>query len=622
MPADPAQERPARRLAAALSRRRHTLALTLLIVMAAAAHGVWMAADTTPFPSTDAYTYLGHLLRFVDGFHHRGSTLSLVALSHAGRPPLYQLVSVPCVLLFGRSEEAALSVNLAFLALLMVAAHGIGSTLRDRSCGLLAALLAGAYPPVVHLVRSYRPSLAVVACVALCAWALARFVRRPTATAGAAVAASFAAGLLIHPMFLWAMAGGVAAAAPWAAVRLLRSRRAAGEKRPVGLHRLDKRERLALAGAGVALATALLWYLFPGRPLLAILQALRSEDVAELRGYEVLAVGFPTVEPSFLWYAETAPFALSWPLALLAAAGWSWALVSALRGRALDAVLAVALAAAYTLFAVQSTLSWIYAAAALPLAAVLSAAVLRDLRPRSLRVTAAALTAITSIYAFAHVSWGAPPVPGSLAARLGDRARSRLQCRRVRGFCAAPPRAVHRPEREVLDAIFADPECRRKEPCTLLVAGMGGTNYAQLAYARRRDFPLLSLAVVANGESAWGQLYPFASLLRADYLLSLDLGSGPRPAAMTALRYGLATARFLAWPPPRFVAAHRRVGTFTSSAGGRLALYRRTARLTRGEAAATVAALEITDDQKGLGAELLAEMERGERPPAPRGDDD
>ncbi len=136
-----------------LTRRQSWVGLGLLIGSAAALQVFWSWTDEAPTPHGDSYAYLKNLLRFLDQLGSRDLIASLRGLSVLGRPPLYQLLTAPFILLLGRSEAAALSVNVVFIALLGVATYNLGRLARNQTAGLLAAFLVLTYPPVVHLSR-------------------------------------------------------------------------------------------------------------------------------------------------------------------------------------------------------------------------------------------------------------------------------------------------------------------------------------------------------------------------------------------------------------------------------------------------------------------------------------
>jgi hypothetical protein len=587
--------------------RLPVLLLAVLFLAQGAAYLAWLRQDATPFAAVDDYGYLSRLVRYADALAGRGPEPSLAALSFHGRPPAIQLLTLPFLAAFGRSEDAAVAVNLPFLAVLLGAAYALGRRLRGPWTGLVAAVLLSGYPPVVHLFLSYRPSFAVVAWVALAAWALVRLLEARTVGRALALGAIAGFGLLLHPYFLWVL--GPAAAIGGVVAGWRGAPAAVGV--PTGRWRDPFLWRGLAGGAALALAIALPWYLGPGSTLFETLAGTFAADLDAFRGFSVFAVEFQQVEPGFLWYLKTLPRVLPVPLALLAVAGAAAALRRP--GRP-EGVLAFGLAGAYVILSLQSTLSWLHAAGALPLAAALSAVALADLRPAWLRRGAQGAAAALALFAFAFVLAGGPRPVVEVARALGARTPHRIVCQASRGFCAMPPEERAPPAAQALAMAIADEACeKRRQPCSLLVAGgAAGINHAQLEYLLARDWPAARLVVQRQLHAAWGVPYSFRGLLWADYLLTAEL-SGERPPLPPRASYPAATERLLNWPPEPFARAHRRVASYPLGAGGRLQLIRRVRPLSREEAEATIAALEIPEQQKTDGAVLLEQLAERDR---------
>lgn len=116
---------------------------------------VWAIVNPLPRYAGDGYARLAGLLRFVDGvpadLFHRPMGL-LAETSHGGRPPLYQTLAAPFVLLFGRSESAALAINSALYPVLILSVYKIGRLVKSkrwvssRHSGLRHILLWSIYP--------------------------------------------------------------------------------------------------------------------------------------------------------------------------------------------------------------------------------------------------------------------------------------------------------------------------------------------------------------------------------------------------------------------------------------------------------------------------------------------
>jgi hypothetical protein len=167
------------------------------------------------------------------------------------RPPLFHLSPAPMFLLFGRTADLAALVNLVYLAVLIGSVYGIGSRLRGRGVGLLAAFIISMYPMLFAMTRLYYIDYPLTAVVALSIYLLVRtegFTRRGWS---AALGVSLGWGMLIkwtHPAFVfppmlvvaYGMRGGGFREA-WASLRP-----------PL---------RRMLPAAAAAAAVVLLWYL-------------------------------------------------------------------------------------------------------------------------------------------------------------------------------------------------------------------------------------------------------------------------------------------------------------------------------------------------------------------------
>ena len=179
------------------------LLVALLVLLASGLDLWWVARDVAPMAHPyDPYAYLARTLRFL----HAPGWSGVLGLSLDGRPPLYQLMSLPGLAVFGPSLDAALLVNLFFKLALLGCSAAMAWLLAGARAGLLAALLAAAYPPLVHLSHVYRPHAALPACVAMSTLLLLLLLRRPTPRMAWAAGASFCFGLLIHPSFALVMA--------------------------------------------------------------------------------------------------------------------------------------------------------------------------------------------------------------------------------------------------------------------------------------------------------------------------------------------------------------------------------------------------------------------------------
>jgi hypothetical protein len=70
------------------------------------------------------------------------------------RPPFFHLCASPLVRLFGRSTDIATMVNTIYMAILLCATYAIGTTMLDRSAGLLEAFVVSTFLMTYGMSRS------------------------------------------------------------------------------------------------------------------------------------------------------------------------------------------------------------------------------------------------------------------------------------------------------------------------------------------------------------------------------------------------------------------------------------------------------------------------------------
>ena len=578
-----------------LSSRSGAVGLSLLVLGVCISQAMWIRFDSRPMAHTDPYSYLTGILQFIHELQ-LGSSLAaaLDFLSLGGRPVLYQLITIPVGLLFGFSEDVVLAQNLLFLALLMVATYALGHSIANRTAGLLAAFLVATYPPIVHLVHIYRPHTALPACLALYLWLLLRLERRRSEAAVWACASALAAGVLIHP----ALAALVALPTAVTLMRVVLSRPGDGPTTAVSAELVVRSSRslvwrAILPAFGLAVGAPALWQLTLGRNLLASYARWVSPELAALRGFEKVSVGFTATEPSGWWYLLTAPGAISWFFAVLAA-------LAIFRGLAdrqfYTRLVLIQLVSGYFFLSFFDTvLAWWRFATLLPVLACLIAKAIVELEQRKLRWSLGGACLLVAVLNFNFVLWG---VSGPLHQRLmialgaaidGGTCSSRAAC----AYCPSPPRQEHWPVRELLATVLADPACQESEPCGLLIAA--GTQMMpkqMVRYWRAREWPDRELRIGPHRSLVWGGRYPANELLTSDYLVYVKGEGSTRPTSRRRI-----TELLLRSPPPAFAAAHREIGGFEIPNGESLALLKRVEPLTAIEVESTLEALGMSEGE-------------------------
>lgn len=574
----------------------------------------WISRDQDRMLLPECYTFLAKAVEFADqldvhGFTHFRSSLD--QLSIEGRPPLYQMLTVPCIFLFGRSEDAALSINMFFWVVLMISTYHMGRLAMNRKAGLLGAFLVASYPPMVYYSRAYLPHFAVPACVALSLWLLLLTLERRSIKIAWLFGASLAVGLLIHPMFAWSLAVPTAVFGIYMLLFQNDPKRPAAFKEFPGWLFAKLRDRFVTLGllpaALISLGSGMSWYLIKGSLLFELMHRMSSPELAKFRGVTSRALGFPGVEPSFWWHARTAPSAISNVLALFVILG----LVSAIIRRRLPTwVLIITLIAGYTGLSLLEIQAWMYFIAVLPVAACLTAVWIAGLRQRWLSHALTVVTLAVAVFDLSVVSWGVSPWNEPLAVALGASTSDAQTCRvRAAGaFCPTPPRTAAEigrwPLREIQGTILDDPECQQERACRLMfVQDRRAIWIPRFRYYLTLDRCQDRLQIAYQGVRAVAQPYNLIGLLNSDYLLFPDFQyPDSHPSS-----YLVASVRFLKTPPLAFADAHQAVGTFEYP-NGTVTLIKRTKPLTAAEAESSIAALELGEEHKTQRFDVLAPL--------------
>ena len=591
-----------------LSRNSEIIALALLIITVTIINIAWIRQDTSPIPSVDANLYMFRTLTFVDRLESQGLSqiwLSSADLSMYGRPPLYQLMSVPFVLLFGRSMDSGLYVNLVFEILLLVATYNIGKLVENGKSGLLAAIIVAAYPPLIHLSRFYTPHFAISACVALTVWLLLLLQKNRSVKTIWLFGLSLAFGLYIHPFFIWAAPIPVVVFCLYIVFSQSNPLQVPIKQAPAWfLARM--RDPLVLYGllpaSLVSIALVLGWYLTKGQALLNTLMKITSPEVIESRGFEIITVGFGNVRPSFWWYAVTSPHALSTVFAALLAIS---IVASLIKRQFPDLMLLALFVIGYITLSLQGALGWIYFPI-LPVAAALTGIWIGGLQNRIASSILIFLCVVVAIFNFAIVTWGLQPWNRSAAIVLGvpENAVS-VGCvvNLGWGFCPAPPRRENWPVSDILRAVSDDPTCK-EDVCGLMVFSKTAyLNWSVFHYYLIQDFPGARLSIpILPGRNLGDSPFNFPAFFNSEYLAYEDA------PGVSDGGYMASVIRLLHLPPPAFASAHKDVAEFMLPNGKKVKLIRRVKPLTANEAETTIAAIDLPDKFKILQFDVLAPL--------------
>jgi tetratricopeptide (TPR) repeat protein/4-amino-4-deoxy-L-arabinose transferase-like glycosyltransferase len=460
-----------------LSHRREETALAVLIVVVILINLTWLWQDTRPQPEVDPHVYLIRTFKFVAqlGEGEGSNFWKLIdQMSFQGRPPLYQLLSLPAILLLGHSEDAAVLVNLLFTVILLLCTYSLAKLASNGKAGLLAAFILATYPPIVQLTRIYRPHSALPACVALSMWLLLLLMRTRAVKIAWFFGLSFAFGMLIHLNFAYAMLAPTLLLGCYMLLfqnepRLPPSLQAT----PSWL--LGKlNDRFVLFGLLPAMLFAALitlgWYLPHINSILELGRAVRIE-------FGLATRGFYYIPRSFWWYALSAPGALSNALALMFVVGLA---VCVARRRMGPLVLVTAFVLIYIAFAQRpGDLGWLHASALLPVAAAITGVGLVELRYLRLgmgtRVSHLLSNGLVwgavaiAAFNFSFVTWELGTWSKSVASALGSQHEKAMCTFRMNViFCSFPAREEEWHVDDFLKIILNDPECEQRQ-CTLTV---------------------------------------------------------------------------------------------------------------------------------------------------------
>ncbi len=563
---------------------------------------VWIISDNASLPPSDTYIFLTQLLSFIDRFSLE-SLAELFAqvseLSHLGRPPLYQLLTAPFILVFGRSADAALAVNFIFLPLLLLATYGLGRLVNNGRAGLLAAFLVACYPPIVFFSRTYLPHFGSIACGALSLWLLALLIESRSTRHAWLFGGSLAFGLLVHPNFIYLLAVPTVLAGFYLLLFQEQPRCPASVKAAPAwlLEKVSDRfcVRGLLPGALITMAGVLPWYLTVGSQLLDSRRRFQADGISMFRGVTIKTFGFPEVDPSFWWYLKTAPHVITYFFTGLLVASLLFAMM---RWQPVRWLLVLTLLATYTRLSLSTSRRWVACSLILPAAAVLTSAMVTSIRPKWLSNTVVAVCVMVGAFTYSIMTWGVEPWGRPLASALGAQLDTGT-CRapNLPAFCSRPATTSESswPIGEIAEKLVEDPACQRPRPCRVLLVKTEDMWNNKLYYYMLERYAGLNVAMTTVGVSTWGRRYNAQALLGSNfYLFPYGQRRGLRlPGPSSAIDYREATLRLLEDPPAAFSSTVEKVAVFSVPRGEKAVLMKRTRPLTRAAARATLAALEL-----------------------------
>ncbi len=569
-----------------LTRHGEPIVLGLLIVFVSLVQVAWILQDTRPQPGADPNHYLIKTFEFVATLKDQEGTQwwqSIPQLSLQGRPPLYQLASIPFIYLFGRSEDAALTINVVLEVILLLATYAIGKQAVDRKTGLIAALLVAAYPPIIGLSTIYRPHAALPAWVALNVWLLLRLMENRSMMGAWLFGGALGLGMLIHLNFLYLMLGPAILFGVYMLLFQTRPYCLVGIKELPHWLGMKLRDPFVLFGllpaALIPLGLAASWYLPQSQALLALQQAVSENWVGE-------AYGFRDVPPSFWWYALTAPGAISYVLSAFLGLGLMMAVLR--RGRGSLILLAVFITMYVSIGSRLGDKAWLHFAPVLPVAAALTASGLADIHSwlaarrwfGRLLPTALTLTCLSAAaLVFSTVTWGSGPWGPRITEWLGAPLNTGICQRRMNlAFCPNPPRSENWQVSNILQVLLDDPACQESGCHLVVVPKVDNIDSFVFDYYLLRDFPEFRPKVRVTTADGWGGKGADGEWVVSDYLLYIQDPNALGMDRGKAIRAAVST--FLQAPAPTFAGLHQQVASFSLPPGWIARLVKRTKPLT------------------------------------------
>ena len=552
----------------------------------------WLKQDTRPMVTiSDGGMYLGKMFSFVyrlenilkEGNFHESTS---VGLSLGGRSPLYQLFTVPLMLLFGRSSDIAVFVNNASLgAILIISVFGIGKTVRHGRAGLLAAFVVACYPPIIHHSRIYSPVSAEPAFTALCLWLLLLLLKTRSEKIAWLFGAFFGLAVLVRLYLI------VYLATPILIFGIYMLLFQTDPKRP-NLFRnwpawlLAKlREPFVIRGLFPAflIASGLIatWNLPKLSNQLFYASLLTTE-----RKFEI---------GNFLWYyAQTLPSAISNVLSFFFAIGLIAAII---KRRLLTNVMVVAFLNIFIFYSVIFIEAvWRQFASALPIVATFTVLWFFDIRHRLTRNLIIGICIVVSILNFSMVNWGIQSWNRPIMQTLGSPLASESCVENGETTMLLCPNSAEVQDwriNDILQIVTNDPLCNDHQCQLLVVPREIYFNYPIFFYYALQEFPEFDVFISQPGDSM-SDTYHLSFLLESEYIVYVP----EMRSSELNNQYSLASMNFLLAPPNSFANAHQEVISYVLPNGGKAILLKRITPLTVDEVDASLVALQLPAENK------------------------
>ncbi len=588
-----------------LRKRFYPLLLALLILVVTWVQLRWILQDERYQPFVDPYPQQALIIADHLSTHGLADLPQLVMETRIGpRSPLYQFGAALFVLMFGRSLDAMLGLNLLLNGLMLVGAFSVGRLIKNEQTGLLAALLVASLPPIMQLTRIIRPHSVLPALMMLWLWLLLRLFKHHLVRDAWLFCLVLLLMFWLHPnaiyivlpptlLFLLVLifardgedsgvaSGGVTTwrvKVKWVWGRL---------QRPFILKGL-------LPGLLVAGLLAAAWYV-------AVLKAVMTLTEVSSSSWATEQYGFPDVAPSFFWYLQTMPGAISNFIAYLFGLGCVAFLFGQRPYRLLLSLTVVLMYLGIGLR--QGTLAWMNFAAVLPVVGVITAVFVMDLasvwdtvtRPavqRIGRVVARGLVGAVVVVAIFNIYMVTTSQPGEntrqLAALLGAPLDHSCGWRMIAVYCPNAPRQQDWQELAILQAVLKDSGCPNAA-CTLAVVTESSESFgfASLRYFMVEAYPAANLDIMPIRKHGRYSV----DWLKTDYLVYIP--------QMQNNAYSNAIIQFLQAPPEQAADAFEQIAHFSLPRAWEVRVLRRIRPISDEEIALYLAELDVAAHIKG-----------------------
>jgi len=550
---------------------------------------IWIHIDTRPQPVLDEYVRKTLLL--ADGLANQKLVNYPVLIYRATigpRPPLYQVMAAPLLIIGERSADTILLINVLCLVVLGTATFYLGKLVAGAATGFVAATLVLTYPLIINLTKLTRPHSILPAITALVFWVALLIATHPTVWRAWTLVFLLFLTFALHPSGMFLLAG------------------------PVGLSMIYSIWGNAEGPSSRSFPDVVRWTLdrlkarhvthgiLPGiSMLLLIAGSWLFVKWDQLVGLVDVATRYFAGREGFFYYIETLPLAISPFLVIVFAGSYILLFVEQVRTTRKTPIIAIVLAWPILMFIGANAMfggkAWDFFVGVLPVVAVISAAgVIWLCNPSTVskhqkwlkRIGLATLLLSFGVAAMNYgiTAWGVPRNTTLLRA-VGT--KEEWEGRRL--FYPDPPRGGDWQMSTILGLVNRHSNCRTNT-CRVVLLSHRPDDFSDEAfeYLVTQDYPaariqVQRLAPDSNGLPNW---------LMADYAVFLAKRHGSSLSPTTTDEHERTVIRFIERAPDE--AGFQRLYTGELPTGEVTVLLKRRRQLSADEVAR---ALRVTDAQ-------------------------